>query len=120
MQANLLKKAVAEATVFPEDQEKKNGLLAKAVSAGAQVAGLGHQATRIKTAVTDAVTEAIEDTKRETRRALKRSYNAAEDLVDETAYRVKHHPLRSVAIAFGAGALVGVIVTGIGKKWLKA
>ncbi len=85
-----------------------------------QAASFGHEATRIKAAVSHAVTDTIEDTKRETRRALKRSYNAAEDLVDETAHRVKHHPLRSVAIAFGAGALFGVIVTGIGKKCLKA
>jgi hypothetical protein len=62
------------------------------------------------------VTDAVEDAKRETRCALKRGYHVAEDLTDETAHHIKHHPLRSVAIVFGAGALFGVIVTGIGKK----
>ena len=120
MQENILKKEVLEEVAPWPYSKAKNGLFAKAAKAGVQVAGLGHEATRIKTVVSNAVTDALEDTRRETRRALKRGYNAAEDLVDETAYRVKHHPLRSVAIAFGAGAVLGVIVTGIGKKCLKA
>ncbi len=116
MQENI----VFEEPAYAGPKEKKNGFFTKTVRAGGQVAHLGHEATRIKTAVSQAVTDAIEDTKRETRRVFKRGYNAAEDFVDETAYRVKHHPLRSVAIAFGAGTLLGVIVTSIGKKCLKA
>ena len=120
MQENILKKEVLEEVAPWPYAKAKNGLFARAAKAGVQVAGIGHEATHIKSVVSHAVTDAIEDSKRETRRAFKRGYNAAEDLVDETAYRVKHHPLRSVAIAFGAGALLGVIVTGIGKKCLKA
>ncbi|MEW6131365.1 MAG: hypothetical protein AB1757_30330 [Acidobacteriota bacterium] len=120
MLGTVMKKETLKETAIEETTEKKDGFFAKAVNVGIQAANLGHEATRLKANVSHAVTDALEDSKREARRALKRGVNAAEDLVDETAYRVKHHPIRSIAIAFGAGTILGVIVTSIGKKILKA
>lgn len=120
MLGTVMKKETLEEPRTEEATEKKEGFLAKAVQVGMHAANLGHEATRLKANVSHAVSDAIEDTKRETRRAIKRGVNACEDLVDETAYRVKHNPIRSIAIAFGAGAILGVIVTSIGKKILKA
>jgi ElaB/YqjD/DUF883 family membrane-anchored ribosome-binding protein len=43
-------------------------------------------------------------------RSLKRTRETLIDARDETAYRVKRQPLRAVAIAFAAGALVGLVL----------
>lgn len=90
-------------------------LFAKAMHASAQVAGLGHEAARLKDKVSHVVTDAIEDGKREAKRAIKRGYNAAEDLADEATHCVKRHPLSSVAVAFGAGAVIGALFIGTVK-----
>ena len=45
----------------------------------------------------------------EARRIAKRGRYAAEDLVDETTYRIKRDPLRSVAITFAIGLGVGAL-----------
>jgi ElaB/YqjD/DUF883 family membrane-anchored ribosome-binding protein len=52
---------------------------------------------------------AVEDAVSEAKRFAKRSRHAAEDLMEDAAYRVKRDPLRSVglglAIGLGMGAL---------------
>jgi ElaB/YqjD/DUF883 family membrane-anchored ribosome-binding protein len=117
MKENVLRK---EIEIPEETDEKKEGLLSKALHVGAQATNLGHEALRFKTNVSNAVTDAFEDGKREAKRALKRGYNAAEDLVDETSYRVKHNPMKSVAIAFGVGVLFGGVITGLTRKLFRA
>lgn len=94
----------------------KETLLRETMNAGAKVAHLGHEASRVKSAVSDAVSDAVEDGVLAARRAAKRGYYAAEDLMDEAAHRVKRNPLGSVAIAFGAGALIGWLVARLIRK----
>jgi ElaB/YqjD/DUF883 family membrane-anchored ribosome-binding protein len=53
--------------------------------------------------------ESLEDTVRQARRAVAQGRHAAEDVVAETTQQVRHHPLSAVALAAGAGALVGCI-----------
>ena len=84
----------------------KENLLKKAHFAEQQIAGVGREASRLKEAVTDVVEETILDAKR----AARRSYRAAEDIVDEAAHTVKRHPWRAVALAFGLGALIGLVI----------
>ena len=43
-------------------------------------------------------------------RILKHSRYAIEDGIEETAHRIKRHPLRTFAIAFAAGAALGFLV----------
>jgi len=63
---------------------------------------------------------AVEDAMTEARRMAKRGRYAAEDLVDETAHRIKRDPLRSVAITLavglGVGALAGWLAGRSGRR----
>jgi len=56
-----------------------------------------------------ALTDTLEDGRIAAERLLKRGRAAAEDYLDEATYQVKHNPKAVVALAFGVGALVGVI-----------
>ena len=73
-----------------------------------QITNLGREASRLKGVVTDAVENSLITAKR----AVKRGYISAEDLVDETAHRIKRHPFRSIAGAFVIGALAGWLLFG--------
>ena len=84
---------------------EKNGLLGKAMQVGERLVEVGGEAARLKTAASHAVEDAVTEAKR----LAKRSRYAAEDLMEDTAHRVKRDPLRSVglglAIGLGMGAL---------------
>ena len=88
-----------------ENEHNKGKLLGKAVLAGERVMHIGAEAARLKTRASTAV----EDAMIEARRIAKRGRYAAEDLVDETTYRIKRDPLRSVAITFAIGLGVGAL-----------
>jgi ElaB/YqjD/DUF883 family membrane-anchored ribosome-binding protein len=96
--------------------EEKSGLLGKAVHAGERVVELGAEAARLKVRAS----HAVEDTMVEARRLAKRGRYATEDLVDETVYRIKRDPLRSIAVTFavglGIGALAGWLTGRSGRK----
>ncbi|HLG17879.1 MAG TPA: hypothetical protein VJH03_25785 [Blastocatellia bacterium] len=94
----------------------KSSLLRDTVNTGARIAQFGHEASRVKSAVSASITDAVEDGAAAARRAVRRGAHAAEDLLDEAAHRVKRSPLRSVAIAFGAGALIGWVITRLIRK----
>jgi ElaB/YqjD/DUF883 family membrane-anchored ribosome-binding protein len=94
----------------------KENIMKDTLQTGARIAQLGQEASRVKGVVTDAVSEAVEDGVTAARRAAKKGYYAAEDFMDETAYRVKRNPFGAVAIAFGAGALVGLLLSRLLKK----
>ena len=75
-------------------ENNEGSLLKKAKQVGEQVAQVAAEASRL----TDAASHAVEDAVTEAKRVAKRSRYTAQDLVDETAHRIKHDPLRSVAI----------------------
>ena len=77
-----------------------------------QLARLNHESSRL----ISAVSEAAEDVMLSARRELKRGYYKAEELADEAVYSIKHNPMRSVALAFGAGAVLGWLVTRNGNR----
>lgn len=86
------------------ENEKRN-LVGKAVQVGERVVGLGAEAARLKVRASHAVDDAL----LEGRRLAKRARYAAVDRVDEARYRVKHDPLRSIAITFAVGLGVGAL-----------
>lgn len=97
----------------------RRNLAKAAMDLGEKAAHLGYEAGRVKSVVSDKVSETIEDSIYAAKRAARRGVYAAEDLADETAYRIKQEPLRSVAITlgvgFGIGALFGWIVSRVRK-----
>jgi ElaB/YqjD/DUF883 family membrane-anchored ribosome-binding protein len=54
--------------------------------------------------------ESLEQNVHDARRLMSRGRRKAEDLVDETALRVRERPLTSVALAAGAAALAGCMI----------
>ena len=62
------------------------------------------------------VTKAVEDKYDDARRAVRRGKYAAEDMIDETAYRIKRDPFRSVAVTFGVGLGLGAVIGWLGKR----
>ncbi len=88
------------------DVVKESGLLKKTFQAGEQqFTNVGVEAARVKERVSHAVEEGIDAAKK----AVKRGRHAAEDLIDETAYRIKREPLNSVAITLGVGFGFGIL-----------
>jgi ElaB/YqjD/DUF883 family membrane-anchored ribosome-binding protein len=92
-------------------EENENSLLGKARHVGDRLMEVGGELSRLKTEAS----EAVEDGMIAARRLAKRGRAATEDLVDDAAYRIKHDPIRSVAmglaIGFGLGALVVWLAT---------
>ncbi|HZS05379.1 MAG TPA: hypothetical protein VFD58_11135 [Blastocatellia bacterium] len=81
-------------------------ILKKTIKAGAKVAQVGVEAERMK----DTISNAVEDGVTAAKRAVKRGRYAAEDLIDEAAYRVKKHPLESAGVVFGIGLSLGIMI----------
>jgi ElaB/YqjD/DUF883 family membrane-anchored ribosome-binding protein len=102
-----------DARLDPHQQEKENvmyenekgSLFGKAVHVGERVMGVGAEAARLKVRAA----HAVEDTMVEARRLAKKGRYAAEDMVDDAAYRIKRDPLRSVAITFAIGLAIGAL-----------
>lgn len=92
-------------------EENENSLLGKARHVGDRLMEVGGELSRLKTETS----QAVEDGMIAARRLARRGRAATEDLVDDAAYRIKHDPIRSVAmglaIGFGLGALVVWLAT---------
>lgn len=65
-----------------------------------------------------AAVDAFEGRADEARRALKRARHDLIDAGHETRHRIRQQPFVSVALAFGAGAVMGVAVFGL--AWVAA
>jgi ElaB/YqjD/DUF883 family membrane-anchored ribosome-binding protein len=94
---------------------ERNGVLKKGLNTGVRVAQVGVDALLTKAKLS----QTVEDSVYKAKRLAKRGRYAAEDLVDETAHRIKRDPLRSIAvtfgIAFGLGALTAWLATRNGR-----
>ncbi len=90
-------------------------LLKKTLKTGGKAIELGVEAERLKQNISHKLEHGWEDGMLEAKRALKRTRYAAEDLVDDTAYRVKQNPWGALAVTlglgFGLGALAGALIT---------
>ena len=93
------------------EENDKSSLLGKARHVGERLMEVGDEVSRLKTEAS----QAVEDGVVAVRRLARRGRAATEDLVDDAAYRIKHDPIRSVAmglaIGFGLGALVVWLAT---------
>lgn len=78
----------------------------RAADALHQAAHVSHEARLLKTLATDAV----EDGLHSAQSTIKRARQTAFDARDEVTHRVTREPLKTVALAFGAGALLGLVI----------
>jgi len=63
-----------------------------------------------------AVSDKIEDGKLAAERLLKRGRYAVEDGIDQTLHKIKRSPVSSIALAFTAGAVFGLLLSRPRKK----
>jgi hypothetical protein len=84
----------------------------RVVDAARHTAHLSHEARLLKSVAADAV----EDGVYRARRVMKTARRDIADRADEAAYRIKRAPLRSVALAFGAG--IGFALASGAAAWL--
>jgi ElaB/YqjD/DUF883 family membrane-anchored ribosome-binding protein len=87
-------------------KEAKSSLIKEAIEAAENVVEIGLDVDRLK----KKASETVEDGVAEAKRMIKRGRYAAEDLVEDTAHRIKHDPWRSVGITFAAGVGLGVLI----------
>ena len=87
------------------EQKEKSSLLGKAKHAREQLAEVGDEVARLKTAASHAVEDAVSEAKR----FAKHSRYAAEDLIEDAAHRVKRDPLRSVGLGLAIGLGIGAL-----------
>ena len=94
-------------------------MIKKTLKTGSKAIELGVEAERLKKNLSQKLEHGWEDGMLEAKRALKRTRYAAEDLVDDTAYRVKQNlrqnPWGTLAVTlgvgFGLGTLAGALIT---------
>ncbi|MFN6964773.1 MAG: hypothetical protein ACK4S4_13540 [Pyrinomonadaceae bacterium] len=87
------------------DAPPKRSVLKKAIEIAGDTGRAAVKAEMLK----QRAAETVEDVVLDAKRIAKRGRYAAEDLVDDTAYRIKKEPLRAVAVTFAAGLGVGMI-----------
>ena len=87
------------------EENDKNNLLDKARHIGERLIEVGGAVSRLKSEVS----RAVEDGVVAARRLARRGRYATEDLVDDAAHRVKHEPLRSVAMGLAIGIGIGAL-----------
>jgi ElaB/YqjD/DUF883 family membrane-anchored ribosome-binding protein len=56
------------------------------------------------------ISDAVSDGFQSAVSAMRQGRQAAEDAIDDATYAVKQNPLQSVALAFGAGVMVGALI----------
>ncbi len=59
--------------------------------------------------------EAVSDAWADTRQFVNRTRRTVRDLLGDAKYNIKRFPLRSVALAFGAGAVIGILISRNGR-----
>ncbi len=74
--------------------------------ADAQMAASIHKLSRASSAMADAIDESVGLIKR----AVKRSGDVAEELLDDTAQRVKRHPVETMAATLAVGLVAGIFI----------
>jgi len=86
-------------------------VLDKVADVSAAAAKLGTEVRRAKESVVEVVDNRIHAAKR----VVKNGRRAAEDLVDNAEYQIKHHPKKalgvSIGIGLGLGAVIGVLLS---------
>ena len=70
------------------------------------------EVSKFKAAVTDAVEEGVESALR----AIKQGRYAAEDAIHDTRYAVRRNPFQAMGVVFGAGVVIGGLVSWIGFR----
>ena len=86
------------------------------ISAVSEAAKVGQRAIHDLKTSTDALSETWEDGRAAAERLIDQTRDRVEDFVYQATRRVKRNPLAAVALAFGVGALLGVVLSRNGRR----
>jgi ElaB/YqjD/DUF883 family membrane-anchored ribosome-binding protein len=78
------------------------------VDAARHAAHISHEARLVKSLACDAMEDGAHEAKRAVTKSLKRGIERLEDIRDEGVHYVKRQPLKAIAMAAGAGLMVGI------------
>jgi ElaB/YqjD/DUF883 family membrane-anchored ribosome-binding protein len=81
-----------------------------------EAAKVGQRAIHDLKTSTDALSETWEDGRAAAERFIDQTRDRVEDFVYQATRRVKRNPLAAVALAFGVGALLGVVLSRNGRR----
>jgi ElaB/YqjD/DUF883 family membrane-anchored ribosome-binding protein len=81
-------------------------VLDKVTDVSAKAAQLGAEVRRVKESVVDVVDDGINVAKH----AVRKGRRAAEDLVYDTGYKVKQHPIKALGVSLGIGLGLGAVI----------
>jgi len=81
------------------------------ISTVSEAAKVGQRAIHDLKTSTDALSETWEDGRAAAERFIDQTRDRVEDFVYQATRRVKRNPLAAVALAFGVGALLGVVLS---------
>jgi hypothetical protein len=70
----------------------------------------------VREAIRAGDTAGVRDVTTRAARIARRKMADAADLRDEAIYRIKRQPVKAVALAFGAGALTGVVLARLARE----
>jgi ElaB/YqjD/DUF883 family membrane-anchored ribosome-binding protein len=62
------------------------------------------------------VADAVEDGVQSALRAIKQGRDAAEDAIHDAKHAVRQNPFQAMGVVFGAGVMIGGLVTWIGSR----
>ena len=86
------------------------------ISTVSEAAKVGQRAIHDLKTSTDALSETWEDGRAAAERLIDQTRDRVEDFVYQATRRVKRNPLAAVALAFGVGALLGVVLSRNGRR----
>ena len=86
------------------------------ISTVGDAAKVGQRAIHDLKTSTDTLSETWEDGRAAAERFIDETRDRVEDLVYQATRKIKRSPLAAVALAFGVGALLGVVLSRNGKS----
>ena len=86
------------------------------ISSVSQAAKVGQRAINDLKTSTDTLSETWEDGRAAAERFIDETRDRIEDFVHQTTRRVKRNPMAAVGLAFGVGALLGVVLSRNGRR----
>jgi ElaB/YqjD/DUF883 family membrane-anchored ribosome-binding protein len=87
---------------------KKPNVADRIVDVVQHAAHVSHEARLVKSLAYDAIEDGAHEAKRAVKKSVQRGIERLEDIKDEGVHYVKRQPLKAIAMAAGAGLMVGM------------
>jgi ElaB/YqjD/DUF883 family membrane-anchored ribosome-binding protein len=101
-------------------ESEKPSVADRIVDAVQHAAHVSHEARLIKSLAYDAIEDGAHEAKRAVEKSLQRGIERLEDIKDESVHYVKRQPLKAMAMAAGAGLMVGMAAAWITARFFSS